>query len=318
MTGIRTRQIEANGLSFTIDEAGEGDAVALLLHGFPESRRSWRKQLPALAELGWRAVAPDLRGYGGSSRPIGQEAYAIENLVEDAAALFDALGAKRRLLVAHDWGAVIAWVFAIDRLRPLDGLVIMNGPHPAVYLEHIKRSPGQWLRSWYILFFQLPWLPEALLTAGRARAIGRSISQTAIDPASFPDEILDHYRDNAVKPGAMTAMINYYRANATRLGHWGPGQAPPIATPVLMIWGEQDPFLELALTRGHQPYVADLTLALLPGVSHWVQQEAAGRVNAILSNWLSERRLTPGELTEPRSPAWRLRELRAGGFSDLI
>jgi pimeloyl-ACP methyl ester carboxylesterase len=292
MSDIRTHQIKANGLSFTVDEAGEGDSVALFLHGFPESRRSWRAQLPLLADLGWRAVAPDLRGYGGSSRPTERAAYAIEHLVEDVAALFDALGARRRLLIAHDWGAIIAWVFAIERARPLDGLIIMNVPHPAVYLDHIRRSPGQWLKSWYVLFFQIPWLPEAMLTADRARTVGRSFSQTAIDPSCFDDEILDHYRDNAAAPGAMTAMINYYRANATQLGRWGPGRAPRIETQALMVWGEQDPFLSLALTQGYGPYVADLTLVRLPGVSHWVQQEAADRVNAALHAWLTKRGLS--------------------------
>lgn len=291
MADIRTHQVLANGMSFTVDEAGEGDAVALLLHGFPESRRSWREQLPMLADLGWRAVAPDLRGYGGTSRPAERSAYVIDHLVEDAAALFDALGAKRRLLIAHDWGALIAWVFAIERARPLDGLVIMNVPHPAIYLDHIRRSPAQWLKSWYVLFFQLPWLPEALLTANRARAVGRSFSQSAIDPSCFTDEIIDHYRDNAAAPGAMTAMINYYRANVAQLGRWGPGRAPKIETPVLMVWGEQDPFLGVALTQGYQPYVADLTLVRLPGVSHWVQQEAAGRVNDVVSAWLAQRGL---------------------------
>jgi len=292
MTDIRTHQIQANGMSFTVDEAGDGDAVALLLHGFPESRRSWREQLPALAELGWRAVAPDMRGYGASSRPGERQAYALDHLVEDAAAMFDALGAKRRLLIAHDWGAVIAWVFAIERARPLEGLAIMNAPHPAVYLEHIRRSPAQWLKSWYILFFQLPWLPEAMLTADRARAVGRSFSQTAVDASCFTEEIIEHYRDNAAQPGAMTAMINYYRANASELGRWGPGRAPRIETPVLMVWGEQDPFLGLALTQGYQPYVSDLTLVRLPGVSHWVQQEAAERVNTALGSWLAARGLT--------------------------
>ncbi|HEX4179569.1 MAG TPA: alpha/beta hydrolase [Caulobacteraceae bacterium] len=291
MTEIHTRQIDANGLSFTIDEAGHGDAVALCLHGFPESRRSWREQLPALAALGWRAVAPDLRGYGGSSRPAERAAYALDHLTADVSALFDALGARRRLLIAHDWGAIVAWVFAIERGRPLDGLVIMNAPHPAVYLDHVRRSPSQWLKSWYVLFFQLPWLPETLLSADRARIVGRSFSQTAADAASFPEEIIDHYRDNAAAPGAMTAMINYYRANATGLGRWGPGRVPRIETPTLMVWGERDPFLGVALTQGYRPYVADMTLVRLAGVSHWVQQEAADRVNAILRAWLGERGL---------------------------
>ena len=146
MSAIRTRTIAANGLTFTVDEAGEGDDVALLLHGFPESRWSWRDQLPLLAELGWRAVAPDMRGYGQSSRPEGVDAYKVEHLVEDVAGLLDALGARRRLLVAHDWGALVAWVFAIERRLPLDGLVIMNVPHPGT-LARASRSRSSMMRS---------------------------------------------------------------------------------------------------------------------------------------------------------------------------
>jgi pimeloyl-ACP methyl ester carboxylesterase len=287
MSEIRTRQIAANGQSFTIDEAGEGDAVALLLHGFPESRRSWRNQLPMLAGLGWRAVAPDMRGYGGSSRPKGRDAYRIEHLIEDAAALFDALGAKRRLLIAHDWGAVIAWAFAIEQARALDGLIIMNVPHPAVFQQHLKRAPSQWAKSWYILFFQLPWLPETMLTAMRARAIGRSFSQTAVDPTAFTPQLLDHYRDNAVQPGAMTAMINYYRANVSTLSRWDADHARRIDTPTLMVWGEQDPFLDVGLTEGYGPLVSDFTLRRFPDVAHWVQQEAPDRVNQAVADWLA-------------------------------
>ena len=179
MDAIRSRTIEANGLCFAVDEAGDGDAVALFLHGFPESRRSWRAQLPALAALGWHAVAPDLRGYGGSSRPKGRAAYRMEHLAGDVAGLFDALGARRRLLIGHDWGGIIAWAFAIDQVRALDGLVVMNAPHPAAFLDHLRRSPAQWAKSWYILFFQLPWLPEALTTAADARTVRRAFSATA-------------------------------------------------------------------------------------------------------------------------------------------
>jgi pimeloyl-ACP methyl ester carboxylesterase len=291
MADIRTHVIRANGLDFTVDEAGSGDSVALLLHGFPESRLSWRAQLPVLADLGWRAVAPDLRGYGGTSRPAERAAYVIDHLVEDAGALFDALHARRRLLIAHDWGGIIAWVFAIERNRPLDGLVVMNAPHPAVYLRHVRRSPGQWLRSWYVLFFQLPWLPEAMLTADRARAVGQSFRQTARNPESFTDDVVDHYRENAAAPGAMTAMINYYRANVDQLGRWAAGRAPRIETPTLLVWGEDDPFLSLGLSQGYGPYVADLTLVRLDGVSHWVQQEAADRVNAVVAAWMAQQSL---------------------------
>ncbi|ATQ43522.1 alpha/beta fold hydrolase [Caulobacter mirabilis] len=294
MNRIKTRQIEANGLTFTVDEAGEGDAVALCLHGFPESRHSWRHQLPLLAEAGWRAVAPDQRGYGDSSRPLGKAAYRIEHLVADAEAMFEALGAKRRLLIAHDWGAVVAWALAMETRTPLDGLVIMNVPHPAVFQQVLRRSFGQLRKSWYVFFFQLPWLPEAALTARGARAVGEAFRGMAIDKSRFPDEVLDHYRANALKPGAMTAMVNWYRANfGSALARWAPGKAPMIETPTLMVWGEEDTALGLELTEGYEPYVRDFTLHRLPGVSHWVQQEAPEAVNAILADWLKARGLAP-------------------------
>ena len=295
MDTISSGRVSANGLSFAYDAAGEGDAVALLLHGFPECRYSWRHQLAPLAALGWRAVAPDLRGYGESSRPQGKAAYRIERLVEDAAALFDALGARRRLLIGHDWGALIAWVFAIERALPLDGLVIMNVPHPAVYIEHMRRSWRQRARSWYVGMFQLPWLPEAMLTAAGAQQVAKTFSDTTANPAAFPPEALERYRRNALVPGAMTAMVNYYRANTLSLPQWGPGRARRIEVPTLMVWGEKDPFLGVELSEGYGPYVRDLTLERLPRASHWVQQDDPDGVNARLTAWMTQHRLTlPG------------------------
>jgi len=281
--------IRANGLDFAYDEAGSGADVALCLHGFPESRFSWRHQLPVLAEAGWHAIAPDLRGYGETTRPPDRAAYKLAHLVDDVAALFDAFGARRRLLVAHDWGAIVAWNVAIRRVRPLDGLVIMNVPHPGVAAAVIPRSPRQWLRSWYILFFQLPWLPEAMLGASGARAIGDAFRNMAIDKAAFPDDVLAHYRANAKRPGALTAMLNYYRANLRDIAH--AIDAPKIETPTLMLWGEEDTALGLELTEGYDPYVADFTLTRLPKVSHWVQQEAPQTVNARMVAWMGARGL---------------------------
>ncbi len=284
-----TQFIEANGLRFAYDEAGSGPDIALCLHGFPESRFSWRYQLPVLADAGWHAVAPDMRGYGQTSRPPARADYRMAHLIEDAAALFDAFGARRRLLVAHDWGALIAWSFAIAHTRPLDGLIIMNVPHPAVFQRVLRTSLAQLGRSWYVFFFQLPFLPEAMLRARGARAVGEAFRGMAVNKAAFPDDVLAHYRDNASKPGALTAMINYYRANFLTLA--SPPDKTPIEVPVLMVWGEQDTALGLELTEGYEPYVHDFTLQRLPGVSHWVQQEAPEQVNARIIEWLNEKNL---------------------------
>ncbi|MDQ0462606.1 pimeloyl-ACP methyl ester carboxylesterase [Caulobacter ginsengisoli] len=288
---ITSRLVQANGQSFMVDECGGGDDVALFLHGFPESRYSWRYQLPLLASLGWRAVAPDLRGYGQSSRPRDKAAYRIEHLIADAAGLFDALGAKRRLLVAHDWGAAIAWGFAIEKARPLDGLVIMNVPHPSVFLAAMRGNAAQWKKSWYIAFFQLPGIPEAAMTARNAEAVARAFTGMAVDKSRFPPEVTDHYRRNALIPGAMTAMINYYRANVATMARWGPGKAAVIETPTLMLWGEEDAALGLELTEGYEGLVTDFTLRRFPGVSHWVQQEAPEAVNTALEGWLRDKGL---------------------------
>jgi pimeloyl-ACP methyl ester carboxylesterase len=153
---IREERVQANGLGFQVAACGEGERLALCLHGFPECGYSWRNQLPLLARLGYRAWAPDLRGYGGSDRPEGIESYAIELLLEDVAGLIDASGARSTLLIGHDWGAAVAWLFAMRRVRPLERLVIMNVPHPGIMERKVRRLSRQTLRSWYMFFFQLP------------------------------------------------------------------------------------------------------------------------------------------------------------------
>src|SRR4051812_39466117 len=168
-----TRFVEANGFRFAVDEAGEGDRLALCLHGFPESRFSWRWQLPLLAGLGYRVWAPDLRGYGETEpKPADVASYRIDRLMEDVAALIDASGARSVTLIGHDWGAGLAWTFAANAVRPLERLVIMNVPHPAVMAaSHRGGNWAQLRRSWYMFFFQLPGLPEAVTLANDARAV---------------------------------------------------------------------------------------------------------------------------------------------------
>ena len=284
---IRTAMVNANGLIFEVDQCGDGEKFALLLHGFPESKFSWRDQLPLLASLGYTAWAPNLRGYGKSSRPQGIPAYHIDNLVADAAALIDAAGAKETLLIAHDWGAVIAWQFAIRKARPLSRLIIMNVPHPACFAREL-RTWRQLRKSWYVFFFQLPWLPERVLTTKGAEAVQRAFTDMAVDKTRFPVAVTDEYRKPALEPGAMTAMINYYRA-ALRAGDAVMNPKPgTVDTPTLMIWGEEDVALDKATTLGTDEYVKNLTLRHLPGVSHWVQQEAPEKVNAMIAAWLAD------------------------------
>jgi pimeloyl-ACP methyl ester carboxylesterase len=282
--------IRANSIDFNVAVAGAGQRLALCLHGFPESSFSWRHQLPLLARLGYLAWAPDLRGYGGSSRPTGIGSYALTQLEADVAALIEASGARQVLLIGHDWGAAIAWNYAMFGRVPIERLIIMNVPHPALFQQGL-RTFRQLRKSWYIFFFQLPRIPEWMLSRDHCAPIGRAFRGMAVDKSRFPDEVLRVYRDNAAQPGALTAMINYYRALMRRPpGNSAAGRArrsATIAIPTLLLWGEVDSALGKELTYGTERYVTDLTLRYLPNVSHWVQQEAPETVNAMIEAWLT-------------------------------
>jgi pimeloyl-ACP methyl ester carboxylesterase len=282
-------EVNANGLSFEVHVAGDpaSHRLALLLHGFPEHAFSWRHQLPLFAKLGYRVWAPNQRGYGKSPKPKGVASYGIDELVADVAALIDASGARSVTLVGHDWGGLVAWEFAARRARPLERLVIMNVPHPARFREELASNPVQRRRSRYAAFFQLPWLPEWFFRRKGAAAIEAAFRGMAIDKSRFPDDVLDVYKQNVLQPGGITAMLNWYRAAGRGFGSLGTDAI--IETPALLIWGEEDSALGKETTFGTDRYVKELTVRYLPGVSHWVQQEAPEAVNQILEEWLGER-----------------------------
>ncbi|MFT7359423.1 alpha/beta fold hydrolase [Parasphingorhabdus sp.] len=283
-TAIDLSFVEANGQIFEVAQAGEGKKLALCLHGFPELHYSWRHQIPVLVEMGYKVWAPNLRGYGGSSKPDGVDSYRLNTLVQDVAALIDASGAEEVTLIAHDWGAIIAWHFAILKVRPLTRLVIMNVPHPRCARRELKHW-YQLKKSWYIFFFQLPRIPEWLFGLNGAERIKRAISRMAVDKSRFPEEDLQVYADAASRPGALRSMINYYRALLRTPDARDIGDAM-VHIPTLMIWGEEDAAIDIRCTDGTEEWVPDLELHRLPGVSHWVQQEAPEKVNAILREWL--------------------------------
>lgn len=286
---FQTEWVEANGHRFEVLTCGAGEDLALCLHGFPEVSLSWRETVPPLLAMGFRVWAPNQRGYGRSDRPPAVRDYAIEELMADVAGLIDASGAKRVVLLGHDWGAIVAWCFAARRIRPLAALIILNVPHPARFAQSLRR-PGQMLRSWYATLFQIPWLPERLLSSGGAAAVPWSILRTSTSPKSFPRDLLEATRANAAQPGALRAMIHWYRAfirggglrRQMALG-W-----PVIDVPTLMVWGEKDRFLAKYTTYGTDRYVRSLRLRYLPDVSHWVQQDATERCNAEIASFLQE------------------------------
>jgi pimeloyl-ACP methyl ester carboxylesterase len=290
---IEHRFVRANDLRFHVATCGSGPKLALLLHGFPESWFSWRHQMTALAAAGYRVWAPDLRGYGASDKPSGVASYSLDTLVSDVGGLLDAARTDERtsevVLVGHDWGGAIAWASAIARVRPLDRLIVMNCPHPKRFVTGLL-SPAQLRRSWYMFFFQLPYVPERVLAADGALRIGKAFRGMAIDKSRFPDHVLDEFRRNALQPGALTGMLGYYRAMfrgnlLQKVRSFG----PPIEVPTLLVWGEEDAALGKELTMGMDGLVRDLRVEYLPGVSHWVQQEAPERVNEVVLSWLADR-----------------------------
>ncbi len=287
------QQVSANQLSFRVAAAGSGDRLMLCLHGFPESAISWRHQIAPLARAGYRVWAPDLRGYAGTTRPTGLDTYRIETLLEDVTALIDASKAQRIILVGHDWGGIIAWYYVMRRPTRVEALVVLNAPHPACFEREVRRW-RQLRRSLYMVMCQVPWLPEAVLAAGHARAIGTIFERMRVHREHVPDDIVRLYRRQACEPGALTAMLNYYRAavrgggaaRQRKLGY------PTIDVPTLVIWGLQDQALVQQNLDALDDFVTDLTIVKMDRAGHFVHQDEPHRATHEIVSWLQGQSLT--------------------------
>ena len=266
-------------------EAGDGPLV-VLLHGFPEFWFSWRFQIPALVEAGFRVVAPDMRGYNLSSRPSKVAAYDIDRLAADVRDLIRERGAGRALLAGHDWGAAAAWVTAMNHPGVVERLAILNAPHPHRMLQGLRR-PRQLARSWYILFFQLPWLPELAVRARGWRGLRRLFENEA-RPGAFTPEDIERYVEAWSQPGAPTGMINYYRAAARQTPGRASARIRPVEAPTLVIWGRRDRHLGAELAEPERADVPNLERVVrLPEASHWVHQDEPERVSQLLVDFFS-------------------------------
>lgn len=259
-------------VSLSYVEAGSSDdPLLVLLHGFPESARAWRKTMRPLAERGFHVVAPDMRGYGDSDAPAGIAAYAIDRLVDDVVALADRLGKRMFALVGHDWGGLVAWAVAARHPERLRHLVILNAPHPDT-AGTLLRHPTQILRSWYVGFFQIAVLPERLLSAFHYRALRRSLLRTS-RPGSFAGSDVAAYVDQWSRPGRLTAMINYYRA--LRLPRRPLGR---ITVPTRILWGQRDRFLGEHLAVAAAAMCDQAQIVRFPNDTHWLHHESPRQV----------------------------------------
>jgi epoxide hydrolase 4 len=274
--------LATNGVKLHYVTQGEGDLM-LMLHGFPEFWYSWRHQMMAFAP-DYKVVAVDLRGYNESDKPKERDAYRLSILVEDIKGVIEGLGYDRCILVGHDWGGAIAWAFAQTYPEHLERLIVLNMPHPAKFSQGLRTLP-QLFRSWYIFLFQLPFFPEWILRRDNYRKLEEILTRTAINPETFPPEVVEIYRQAAAKPGAITAMLNYYRnlfQGSLLQQNWD-----VIQPQTLMIWGENDIALGKELTVGTQAYVKDLQIRYIPNCSHWVHEEKPQLVNQYMREWLS-------------------------------
>ncbi|MBB3934594.1 alpha/beta fold hydrolase [Aureimonas phyllosphaerae] len=275
------RTIHCNGLRLHVVQAGPASGPpVVLLHGFPDFWIGWRPQMKALAEAGFRVIVPDQRGYNLSDKPKGVGAYALPKLVGDVLALSDALGHERFDLVGHDWGGIVAWTLAAKAPHRLRRLAILNAPHPEALFPHALRSPTQFLRSGYAAFFQFPLLPEAVLGARRFAVMVRALRQTG-RPDAFTSADLDLYREAWSRPGALTGMLNWYRALRLR-----PRVQERITVPTLILWGLQDTALERGLADRSLRFCDNRRLETFRDATHWLHREEPGRVNAALLSFL--------------------------------
>jgi pimeloyl-ACP methyl ester carboxylesterase len=278
------REILTNDLRMHYVTQGTGPLV-VLLHGFPEFWYSWRFQIPVLADHGYRVVAPDLRGYNRTEKPA--RGYDIPTLLRDIAGLIEGLGEERAIIVGHDWGGVLAWHFAIDYPQMTSRLIVLNAPHPGA-MQRELRTLAQLRKSWYILAFQIPWLPEYVLARDHARAIGSLLYNSAVQKSAFPPDVLAQYQEAMSRPGTLPAALAYYRQLVRGGQRHYRSRTLRVDAPTLLIWGEQDVALGVELTHNLEEWVPDLEVKYLPESGHWVQQEQPEQVSRLMLEFLEE------------------------------
>ncbi len=259
--------------------AGPKDGrVVVLLHGFPEFWYGWRKQIEPLATAGFRVIVPDQRGYNLSSKPRDVASYALTELVSDVIAIADQLGQEKIFLAGHDWGAAVAWSTALLHPERIAKLAILNVPHPSVMRRFLNTRLRQMLRSWYILVFQIPWVPEKIFSAFNFYVGTRALLRSSRPGTLSPNDLAQH-RAAWSQPGALTAMINWYRA---AMRHPTAFAERTVRVPTRILWGERDKFLMSEMARESLRYCTNAELFSFPDATHWLQHEEPERVSQLM------------------------------------
>ena len=264
--------------------AGPKDGpLVLLLHGFPEFWYGWRRQIEPLAAAGFRVLVPDQRGYNLSGKPPGVKSYALSELTSDVMAIADQLGQPRIFLAGHDWGAAVAWSAALLHPERIAKLAILNVPHPSVMRRYLQSNRRQMRRSWYIFFFQLPFLPEMFFRARNFRLGVTSLIRSS-RAGTFSADDLARYRAAWSQPSALTAMINWYRAGLRARSRFADRT---VRVPTRILWGQRDSFLLPEMAQESLRYCTNAELISFPDASHWLQHEEPDRVSHFLIEFFS-------------------------------
>lgn len=263
---LRNRDIE---LEVRTAGPASGELV-VLLHGFPECWNTWRHQIEPLAAAGYQVCVPDMRGYGRSSSPRGWQHYQLDELITDIDTIRRHFGVQRFHLAGHDWGAAVAWWYALHHEARLLSLAVLNVPHPQAFLSALQGSPRQILKSWYIFYFQIPWLPEWSMKLFR-HAILRLTLQRTSAPGAYDAEDFRNLQTCWQQPGCLHAMVNYYRALLRHL------RLPPgdncLSVPTCILWGERDIALTLKMAHDSMNYLQHGSLTTYPDATHWLAHD---------------------------------------------
>ena len=282
---IRFDHAQVGGTRLHYAIAGEGDELVLLLHGFPECWYSWRHQLAALSER-YTVVAPDLRGYNLSERPRGVSNYKIDELADDVIGLVHHFRREKAAVIGHDWGAAIAWHIGFEHPQYLSKLGAFQVPPPSILKRNY--SLRQFAASWYMFFFQLPYLPEFLLGLNDFALLRRALKETTAERGLIADADIEVYKKAWSEPGALTAMLNYYRANVLSRLLKPSGIEKKITVPTLFVYGQQDTAIVPESVRGVGDVIdAKFEQFLVPTAAHWIQQEIPNEINDILLEFLA-------------------------------
>ncbi len=262
---------KVNDIELNVVITGQGPDV-LFIHGFPDSLDVWRKQIEVIAKAGYRVIAPDTRGCGDSQLLDNKKDYHIDNLVADMVGLLDILKVENVSLIAHDWGAVIGWRFALQHSLRVNRYIALSVGHPNCYA---KSGIMQKLRGYYILLFQVPVLTEMLLRCCNWSIFSRLTRYNAELP---------FWIKNLSRPGRLTAALNYYRANLSIVL---PKDYPKLEVPVLGIWSSEDAFLIEKQMLDSKEFVSHMQYKRIDGANHWLQLDAPEKLNSILIEYLS-------------------------------